>query len=614
MADPFYNQIIDRLSKHLDPLVFEACVMDILREVYPGLVPIPGGGDSGRDGLIADESDQPFPLVATTSLDVIGNVRNNLESYLAAGGPRRVVVVATSQSLTPTRRDRIVGAAHDQGFTVKQIHAQDDLANRLYHSPRWCRELLGLAGQPPALSRLPAQNRRWLDLGLIGRDAELKSLVDSKADQIVVGQPGTGKSYLLHHFALTGLGLFVISRDLDRVIDGIRSQDPPSLILDDAGNKLELLEELVHFRREIEGSFRIIASCWPGQEAEISRRLTDPMTIEVGLFNRDELLYLLTERMHIRASVEVVTALITQAAGRPGIAVVLGQMWEGGHWEKALSGDLLMEEVLRFTSDTTHVKGVLACFALGGEVGMILDVVSKIYQLRPLEIQEILTRLSVGGIIEVESNNLVKVRIEPLRYALVKDVFFGKNPVSSALRDQLIAEAPNKSECIRTLIGARARGGMVPDQLIRTEIEQLSYFSRGRILALYAQLGREEAIWAWEMDNTLAFEHAAPFLNFIPDILLPHLFDSCLEDQRPTALHPDTPMSQIQKWVSGLETPAEFIRRRQLLMDRAFRWGEQVDHQQVLERLFCIVLSPRLEWYKPHPGEGYKWFLALQCG
>jgi hypothetical protein len=73
----------------------------LLRNDFPTLVPIRGGGDAGMDGAVADGEGQPFPLISTTGWDVIGNLTSNLESYLAIGGQWRRTILATSRTLTP---------------------------------------------------------------------------------------------------------------------------------------------------------------------------------------------------------------------------------------------------------------------------------------------------------------------------------------------------------------------------------------------------------------------------------------------------------------------------------------------------------------------------------
>lgn len=61
---PFYRSIIGRLDGRLDPELFEQCAADLLRAIYPTLVPIRGGTDAGMDGAIADGEGEPFPLAS----------------------------------------------------------------------------------------------------------------------------------------------------------------------------------------------------------------------------------------------------------------------------------------------------------------------------------------------------------------------------------------------------------------------------------------------------------------------------------------------------------------------------------------------------------------------
>jgi hypothetical protein len=42
LRDPFYRQIIERLRGQLEPEIFEQCAADILRAIYPTLVPMRG--------------------------------------------------------------------------------------------------------------------------------------------------------------------------------------------------------------------------------------------------------------------------------------------------------------------------------------------------------------------------------------------------------------------------------------------------------------------------------------------------------------------------------------------------------------------------------------------
>src|SRR3989442_11137301 len=104
------------------------------------------------DGATA--SDGPF-LVSTTDEAVIRNLTGSLRSYLKSGGLRRTLVLATSQELTQTRRRNLQKRARELGFSLLQIYPRAAIGERLYHEPRWCKDLLGLTGRPSALTMIP---------------------------------------------------------------------------------------------------------------------------------------------------------------------------------------------------------------------------------------------------------------------------------------------------------------------------------------------------------------------------------------------------------------------------------------------------------------------------
>ncbi len=192
---------MDRLGHSIDPDLFEQCVCDLLRTEHPSLVPVRGGSDSGMDGAIADGEGPAFPLVCTTSPGVIRNLTESLESYLKDGGTRQKVVSATSQELSPRRRQNLVKRAAEHGFELVQVYDRAALADRLYSNPKWCLELLNLTGEAQVLSAEPLSSRPLTEHELIGRDADRSWLRETSGDRLLVGHPGSGKTSLLFSMA-----------------------------------------------------------------------------------------------------------------------------------------------------------------------------------------------------------------------------------------------------------------------------------------------------------------------------------------------------------------------------------------------------------------------------
>ena len=189
----------------------------------------------------------------------LANLTRNIKSYVENGGSRRKVVLATSRALTPKRVKNLYARAAQLGFALIQVHSQEAIANLLYRNSTWCRELLNLIGEPAPLSVVPRTVRPLLSHALIGREADLIWLRENEGDKLLVGQPGSGKTFLLHKLANEGDSLFVVSRDRREIASGIRSQQPKALILDDAQVELELLTELKQMREATGASFSIFA-------------------------------------------------------------------------------------------------------------------------------------------------------------------------------------------------------------------------------------------------------------------------------------------------------------------------------------------------------------------
>ena len=324
IRDPFYLDVIKRLEGQLDPELFEQCAADLLRKIYPTLVPIRGGSDTGMDGAIGDEEGEAYPLVSTTQPNVIGNLNKNLKSYLKNGRSRRKVVLATSQSLTPPRRRNLEERANELGFVLIAIHEQAAFADLLYRDPHWCRELLGLTGQPPALSIVPITSRPQIAKLLIGRKDDLDWLENTNGDLLLVGQPGSGKTFLMQTFARQNEGLFLINDDPTQIAESVRKQDPKTIIVDDAHIDTGRLSRLKQLREQIDARFRIIATCWPGRKDTILQSLQFPVSSihELELLTRDQIVELI-KSAGIVGPTALIRELVNQAEGRPGLAATL---------------------------------------------------------------------------------------------------------------------------------------------------------------------------------------------------------------------------------------------------------------------------------------------------
>lgn len=427
MRDPFYLKIVGGLQGDLDPDVFEACAADLLLDEWPTLVPIQGGSDSGMDGAVADGIGEPFPLVTTTSKDVIGNLTRNLSKYKEEGGKRRKAILATSTLLTARREQNLKDRASELGFTLVQVYSQPALASRLYRSPRWCRELLNLSGDPSPRSVVPKSDRPLREQPLLGRDEDLEWLENVEQDSLLVGQPGVGKTFLLHRFAVEGCGLFAVSEDRGELAGAVREQQPKVIIVDDAQVHLDLVRNLRQLRTDTGASFSILATCWPNDEKNVSGALnllsSDIRTLEP--LTRDVMVEVV-KGVGIYRPNELIREILNQAEGRPGLAVTLARLCLQGDIQRVFTGDALSRSFLNFFNRAVGERAgqILAAFSVGGDAGLPINLVAATLGLSPVEVQTAVVKLAAGGVVLDRGKQLLSVRPAALRHTLVRDVFF----------------------------------------------------------------------------------------------------------------------------------------------------------------------------------------------
>lgn len=234
--DPHHQAIIEALNRRLDPDVFEACAVALIRHAWPTLVPVRGGADDGFDGAVADTLGEPFPLVTTTGVKLVDNLSRNLERLGRRGWQCRCVLFATSKQITAATRRKLFEVARARGVTLRQAYDQDWFALGLYRDPGWCRRLLGVTGRPSALSLFPLTQRPLLGEAVRGREREVRWLLEQKSDCLLVGEPGSGKTFLLRALALQGNARFLVDQDRTQIANDLRSLRPAAVIVDDAGH------------------------------------------------------------------------------------------------------------------------------------------------------------------------------------------------------------------------------------------------------------------------------------------------------------------------------------------------------------------------------------------
>ena len=604
VLDPHHRAILDALSGDLDPAVFEACAVDLLKRDWPGLVPVAGGGDDGFDGAVADGGGrEPFPLVVTTGTDLMGNLRRNLSRSRRKRATLDRALFATSRRVSPSMRQKLEAEASKLDVTLLQIYDQDWFAQRLYGEPPWCRRLLRVTGKPRSLSPFPVARRPVLGDRILGREREMRWLQERTGDCLLVGAPGSGKTFVLRALVLQGQALFKVDDDREQLANDLRSLKPSAVIIDDAHLDSGQIERFVQLRTEVGSDARIIATSWPGNAATVQAALQIPDSdvLPLDLIDADTMIEIV-KSTGIAGPDELLYHIRLQADGRPGLAATLSHMCLAGDVRRAMTGEGLVDQLapqINRMLDVQDATPLLAPFALGGDIGVRMERVAA--QLgRPLDdVSSRLAQLAAAGVVMERRNRAVSVEPAPMRWVLVRRVFFGG--VGSLDITPFLDMVEDLAEALNVLIGARSRGASIPS------LEKLlERASSDRLWSGYASLGPAEARYVLERHPDRLFVVAEQALEQAPETAIPLLLDHVRKagGSRQDPLSED-PLDTLKKWTTRPSPSRErWLYRRSTLLRAANGWWRGGGDARIALRGMCMALSPECEYATTDPGRG----------
>ncbi len=605
-----YVAIEDRLSKDLDPEMFERCAVDLLKADYPGLVPIRGGSDDGRDGEVFVASGPALPLICTTRKQVLQNLKGSLKSYVTNGHTARRVILATSRTLSSRKRNNLRSEAEKNGFELAQIHDAADFVTRLFHHPAWCKELLGITGRPSALTQTPESSRVQLGVPLIGREKLIERIKSDSTDVVLVGQPGSGKTAVLNALIDARRAYFLIDSDREALANAIRELTPEIIIIDDAHMNPTHVRLLRQLRRDTEASFRIIAATWPSCfQTSVTAEFGPDLgaTIDLSLLSREQIVEVI-QATRIRFSEAWVQEILDQSVGLPGIAVTLCDLCVNQRARLVADGSAILQEMDKvcqrlFLQQADEARRHLAIFALGGRAGLDVERVAVADNCSISLITSRFSQLATGGVISVRTvgqRTYYMVQPEAFRDALVKEVFFGPTPTPI---DRYAILSSFQDEVICSLLGAARRGAVIDRRWLFTRVRSCQLADAWK---RFAGLGEAEArLILQECPHEFITVHEQ-CLWHCPDAIVPLLLPHALyaNDERP---QPDIRQSLVQ-WVSRAE-PGDLaaVERRRLLISELLKLPMACEHPDLAVRLVTTCLYPKYEENYVAPGSGRRW-------
>jgi hypothetical protein len=534
----------------------------------------------------------------------------SIESNIKKGGKINACIFATSQKLTNAKKRELEARAKDLGRPLRQIYDQAPITDLLYRESRWLKELLGITGNPPSLSLFPITSRPLFDVPPIGRDEDIAKITVAKGDVVLIGQPGSGKTHLLFNAAKKARGRFVVSEDLARIANDLRDIQPSFVIVDDAHSRLDFLKKLKHLRKEISADFRIVASCWPGQDegvAAVIQTAKEQNYLLEGMPPKQ--IKEVIQSQKIFGPENLVREIIHQSQGKPGLAVTLCRLcWDVGTRDVVLGTALAKDVRQSFEPllgyDATHL---LACFSIGGDAGMTIESAARLLSKNVFDVRRIVEQLAVAGVLDSRPDDRLSVHPVRLRQALVRDIFL-KPPVKINLTPYL-AEAPDFAAATRVLIEAKIMGGELSDVFLQERLQALALTEEQEAFAEYAYLGHAESEWVLDnFPNKLeAVADNALKNNSEKTVLM--ILDTASEKHKGTsgdtyARIADRELPKIKHWILSAKSEGdEASRRRKVLADALTKWVVNNNDPLISICASKLVLSLKYEDTSTPAGE-----------
>ena len=602
--DPLRSAIETALEGVIDTALWEECAVSLLRAEVASLVLLTGGDDGGLDAVSIDAE---WGLVATTG-NAQANLKKNLRRHLEVGGLTRRILFATPRAVTNAQRRKLVATASELGFelTSGQVFDKTAFVERLYRDSSWRKQLLGLSGAPPALSAFPTSLRTATAIPMVGRNEERKTLLRTRSDLLLVGEPGSGKTFLAQALVAKGGALFAVDFDHGRLADAIRDSRPERIILEDVHFiGPQRYADLVHLRTELGLEFSIISTTWPHHMDEWRSITQAPVTVALGPLTRDELVAVV-HHAGVTGPNALVRLIVDQSVGRPGLAVLLASASRSGQVLDVARGDVLMQEVANTYRRLLGANSIalLGFLALSGRHGTKVEQAAGALGLDLPTAQELLVGLAHGGALEERATGHLVVVPSSLRAPLVAASFLtGPAPLPLSL---LLSHLEEPSAALGPLVEAARLGFPVDEHLLES---LLHVATNSGDFAEYASLGERQARLALQLAPLARRLIARASLGVATKFAVRLLLEDSLGDERPRHSNPDHPMRELRDFLGwrfgGMQT-------RSAVFEAIEEWLDaNGDHDVALEAM-CLVLRPGWEGSETDPGRGMT--LTLSAG
>ncbi len=458
------------------------------------------------------------------------------------------------------------------------------------------------------LSELPFHFRFPKGIELVGREDDLSALRKMEGDIVLSGQPGSGKTFLLYHFAGEVGGKFVVSSDPDRVVKALPLSCPDLLIVDDAADQEPLIRRLLHFRKESKLSFRIIAVCWPFEVDGLKEfmRVPESRCYSLSLLSGENIVDIVRSQIQKAGKSPnpiLLREINEQAFGRPGLAIRLTELILEDGIDTLLDGrahfEMISRAFRRLPED--DLRPILAGFSVGGKHGVNKKGVSKVLGIPEARIVNTLRHLATGGILhEVDSNRLATIPAG-FRHILLKEVFFTGDAHDLEEHYWGIIDSPDSGiewheSSLETLLGAIGMGARLKQgihdilDLIESKVPCLNH---DRLFQRAAYLGEDWSTAVMDRYPNSSDAWADPGLHYLPRKTIPRLLGSGKEKK----------VELIKSWINNaLREKNDPVDRQRILLEETLRWGKTNPQSKSVWHAFRVALSLSYSVCESEPG------------
>lgn len=391
----------------------------------------------------------------------------------------------------------------------------------------------------PVLYSTPLETRANAAVTLRGRTTELEFLKSQTGDALLIGQPGSGKTFLLQQFAQTTAAKFLLTHDPDKAISAMTVACPPIVIIDDAWQRQEIIKRLRHIRSFHTLPFRIVAVCWPFEKNEMRQTLHigPDKILDLERLSRPTIAEIIQEvaaLCKVTVNDAFLRVVIRQARGLPGLAVALTTAAIESSGQDLVSGSILLNQLGVFMQQhvARDASTLLAAFACGGARGIGVVQVGKALGKDIGATKAAAERVALAGTLEQTGKETLAVQPEFLRAALIAREFFPPEGggLGWTLCEQLITTCSDPASGYLELFRARASSeASIGDDLLRNIA---SAVNDPRIWASLAWLDKQNCRWVLSRLADLPADIKRAALYHVPAEILPKMLNGASKEDR----------------------------------------------------------------------------------